>query len=168
WNALGSAKVDNFHWDEVSFDQVRLEIAARDGVATLRAGEFIVDKNKLTANGTVVLPDSSKDLGRDGLSLEITGSGLQLANITAGSKNPLAGKVDITGKIETKKAKLDAAFTLAGASVRFPDGGIDKLKANVRATKALPPPDTKQAWFADLHSVTDLEVENLRSVNYQF
>ena len=168
WNGRAAGKIDNFYWDKAAFDHATFEIVTRDGVATLSASEVEFGKGKLDIRGTVALPSSSKELGRDGVSLEINGSALDLANLTAGSEKPLAGSADLNGRIKIDDAKLEATFALAAGSVHFADGAIDKLTANVHATKILPPPDTKQAWFVDLHSVTDLRAENVRSGDYQF
>ncbi|MDP9254782.1 MAG: hypothetical protein M3O66_07590, partial [Verrucomicrobiota bacterium] len=168
WSGRVAGKIDNFHWASAAFDHGNFEIMTRDGVATLSASEVEFGKGKLNIHGTVALPASSKELGRDGVSLEITGSAIDLANLTAGSEKPLAGSADLNGGIKIDNAKLDATFALAAGSVRFADGAMEKLTANLHVTKVLPPPDTKQAWFVGLHSVTDLRAENVRTADYQF
>ena len=168
WNATVNARINNFHEEKIGFDRCVLELIARDGMATLQSADISRGENKLHLRGSAELPAALKEFGRSPAKLEISASALDLKTLTAGTTQPLTGSAQINGKIDIVNAKLEANLDITAERVGFSDGTIEKLSANLRATKIIPPANAGKPWFSNLQSNIALDLSNIRFHDYVF
>jgi hypothetical protein len=70
--------------------------------------------------------------------------------------------------MEVNDGKLTANLDASATEIGFKEGRIDKLNANIKATRTMPPPNVAKPWFADLHSEAVLSGSNVRYRDYVF
>lgn len=168
WNGTVAATINNFREQGIFFDRVDVQMAARDGTATLQTADLVHAQNKFHLRGSGELPSDIKQFGRSAATLELTGEAVDLRAMTAGSDEPLTGSAKIDGKIESKNGKIEANATASAESIGFRDGKIDKLNATLKATKTMPPPGVAKPWFADLRSEISVSGSNVQYRDYVF
>src|SRR5712691_7413223 len=168
WNGTISARVNNFRGQEIAFDHGTLDVTAGDGTATLRSADFVQGQNEFHFRGSAKLPENPKEFGRSSATLEITAKAPDLHELTARTAEPLTGSATINGKIDIVNAKIDANLDLTADAIGFADGKIEKLSANVKASKVMPRPDVKKAWYVDLRSSVSLDMSKIHYRDYLF
>ena len=166
WNGTASGHINNFRERGIFFDRVDFQMIARDGIATLPVADLGHAQNKFHLRGSAELPPDIRQFGRSAATLELTGEAVDLHAMMAGSVESLTGSAQINGKIEIKNGKFDANLVASAGSIGFENGTIDKLSVNLRASKIVPPPNTRKSWFADLRSAVNLEISNIRYRDY--
>jgi TamB, inner membrane protein subunit of TAM complex len=162
WNGTLSARVNNFRGQEVAFDHGTLDVTARDGTATLGSADFVQGQNEFHFHGSAKLPENPKEFGRSPATLEIAAKAPDLHEVTSHTAEPLTGSATINGKIDIVNAKIDANLDLTADAIGFAHGKIEKLTASVKASKIMPRPDVKKAWYADLRSAVSLDMSKIR------
>jgi translocation-and-assembly-module (TAM) inner membrane subunit TamB-like protein len=168
WNGTLSARVNNFLGQEIAFDHGTLDVTARDGTATLRSADFVQGQNEFHFQGSAKLPENPKEFGRSPATLEIAAKTPDLRELTARTAEPLTGSAAVSGKIDIVNGKIDANLDVTADAIGFADGKIEKLTANVKASKTMPRPDVKKAWYADLRSAVSLDMSKIRYRDYIF
>jgi hypothetical protein len=168
WNGTLSARINNFREQEIAFDRGALDVAARDGTATLRSADFVQGQNEFHFRGSAKLPENPKEFGRSPAMLEVAAKVPDLRELTARTAEPLTGSATMSGKIDIRDGKLTANLEASAAEVIFKDGKIDKLHATVKATKTMPPPHVVKPWFAGLRSEILVNGSDIRYRDYVF
>ena len=168
WNGTARARIDDFHQEGIGFDRCELEVVARDGMATLQSADVAQGQNQFHVRGSAQLPNDIKELGRSPATLEIGAKAIDLKTMTAGTAQPLSGSAQLDGKIDIVNAKLEANLNVSAEKVGFSDGAIEKLSANLRATKIMPAANARKPWFGDLQSNVTFDVSNIRFRDYVF
>ncbi|TMP91248.1 MAG: hypothetical protein E6L07_13725, partial [Verrucomicrobia bacterium] len=166
WSGTMFMQMSDLHRQEIGLDSCVLELSAAQGRATLRAADFVQGKNEFHLRGTADLPSDLKEFGRSPATLEIAGTTLDLQRLTAGTPQPLTGSAQLNGKIDIENGKLEANLSVSAGSIGFKDGTIEKLSVNLGASKIAPPPDAKKSWFADLRTVMNVAISNIRYRDY--
>jgi TamB, inner membrane protein subunit of TAM complex len=168
WNATARARIDDFHQEKIGFDRCELEVIARDGMATLQSADVAQGENQFHLRGSAQLPDDINEFGRSPATLEIGAKAIDLKTMTAGTAQPLSGSAQLDGKIDIVNAKLEANLNVSAEKIGFSDGTIEKLSANLRATKIMPAANARKPWFGDLQSNVTFDVSNIRFRDYVF
>src|SRR6266404_2539840 len=150
WNGTISAQMNNLRHQEMVFDRCVFEVSSQQGKATLQIADIVQGKNEFHLRGSADLPADSKQFGRSAATLEMSVAALDLQRLTAGMPQKLTGSAQVNGTIDIKNGKLKANLSASAGSIGFENGSIDKLSANLRASKLMPPPDLRKRWFADL------------------
>jgi autotransporter translocation and assembly factor TamB len=166
WSGTMSAQVSNLRRQQMVFDRCVFEVSAQQGRATLRTADIVQGRNEFHLRGSAELPADIKQFGRSAATLEISAAALDLQRLTAGTPQRLTGSAQINGKIDIKNGKLDANLSASAGSIGFENGTIEKLSANLRASKIVPPPNLRKSWFADLRSAMELDISNIRYRDY--
>ncbi len=166
WNGTISAQMNNLRHQEMVFDRCVFEVSSQQGKATLQIADIVQGKNEFHLRGSADLPADSKQFGRSAATLEMSVAALDLQRLTAGMPQKLTGSAQVNGTIDIKNGKLKANLSASAGSIGFENGSIDKLSANLRASKIVPPPDLRKRWFADLRSAIDLNISNIRYRDY--
>ncbi len=166
WSGTISAQMSNLRHQQMVFDRCVFEVSAQQGKATLQAADIVQGRNEFHLRGSIDLPADIKQFGRSAATLEMSGAALDLQRLTAGIPQKLTGSAQINGKIDIKNGKLKANLSASAGSIGFENGTIDKLSANLRASKIMPPPGLRKSWFADLRSAIELDISNIRYRDY--
>lgn len=175
WNGTISAQVNDFSSGQIGFDHGVLDVIARDGTATLRSADIVQGSNEFHLHGSADLPNALRGFGRSPATLEIAAKVPDLSQASASTGEKLSGSAEVSGKIDIVNAKLETNLDVTAEQLGFADGAIEKLSANVRASKIMTPRNTadtaattvaKTPWFADLHSKIVLDVSKIRFRNY--
>src|SRR5436190_1502346 len=166
WSGTMSLGMSNVHRPEINFDRGVVEVSAEQGKATLRSADIVQDKNEFHLRGAVELPATFTDFGRTPATLEVTGTAADLQQVTAGTSLRLTGSAQFTGKIDIVNARIEANLGLTASSVGFPEGTIEKMSATLRASKVMPPADSKKPWFADLRTAMEIGLTNMHYREY--
>jgi autotransporter translocation and assembly factor TamB len=148
----------------ISFEKVAFRLIAQNGNARIDSGDFVQGNNHIYLSGSFQLPDRIEDLGRGSGLAEIHAPTIDLGRLNLGA----TGSAKLDGRIEIKNNKLQAAFLASAASVDFKDGGIEKLAADVHASKRIAQSAEKKAWFVDFNADVKVEAKNARYREFLF
>ena len=163
WTGNIQAEIAGLRQDSLYFDQVLLTASARDGVATIESGEAINGMNKIAFKGTAQLPAHIREFGRADASFELNGTLPDLQSVTANFPQPLTGAVTITGTAMIKDAVLGADLAFSGGPITYGTGSAAQVSGTVKATKQMPPADTRKVYYADLQARVHAEMTEVRS-----
>jgi hypothetical protein len=166
WSGTVSLEMSDVHGPEISFNRGVVEVSAEHGQATLHSADIVQDKNEFHLQGTTELPAIFKDFGRTSASLEVSGTAADLQQLTAKTPLRLTGSARFTGKIDIVNAKFDANLGVTAESVGFPEGTIEEMSLTLRASKVVPPADSKKPWFADLRTAMEIGLTNIHYREY--
>lgn len=179
WLGGITAELANFRIDAIGFDRCVLKATAKDGKADLETADLVQGENHVYLHGSLQLPERVEQFNRSTGTLEMTAAALDLEQFTAGTTQPITGLAQINGKIELKNKKLEANFLASAASIEFGDNKIEKIVANLSASKIMPtapnrkpkssaPTTASQPWFTDLETQANLQASNIRYREYAF
>ncbi len=174
WNGTISAQVNDFSSDQIGIGRVVLDVVARDGTATLRSADIVQGTNEFHLHGSAKLPNELSGFGRSPATLGIAAKAPDLSQLSASTGEKLSGSAEISGKIDIVNAELEANLDVTAEQLGFADGAIEKLSANVKASKIMTrnAADTAattapaKPWFADLHSKIVLDMSKIRFRDY--
>ncbi len=166
WTGTATATVNQFKEGNLSFDRITLTADARDGKLILEPVEVVQGESAFRLRGSAELPKDPRELGRTPCNLELAGAAIDLQKLTARMPRPLTGIAQLNGHIEIRDAKLAATLLVSAGAIGFPDGTTGRLVANLRASKILPPPDTKEPWFTNLTTAADVDLLDVRFRDY--
>jgi autotransporter translocation and assembly factor TamB len=174
WNGTISAQVNDFSSGQIGIGRGVLDVIARDGTATLRSADVVQGKNEFHLHGSAELPNELSEFGLSPATLEIAAKAPDLSELSASTGEKLSGSAEVSGKIDIVNAKLEANLDVTAKQLGFADGAIEKLSANVKASKIMMrnAADTAattapaKPWFADLHSKIVLDMSKIRFRDY--
>jgi TamB, inner membrane protein subunit of TAM complex len=186
WNGTISAQVNDFSSGQFGFDRGVLDVMARDGTATLRSADIVQGNNESHLHGSAELPNELSGFGRSPATLEIAAKAPDLSQVSASTGEKISGSAEVSGKIDIVNAKLEANLDITAEQLGFADGTIEKVTANVKASKIMTPGNAadqpthkatarqgtvattaaKTPWFADLHSKIVLDMSKIRFRDY--
>jgi hypothetical protein len=166
WSGTISLQMSDVHRPEIDFNRGAVEVFAEQGKATLRSADIVRDKNEFHLHGTVELPAAIEDFGRAPATLDIAGTAPDLQQLTARLPLRLTGSAQFNGKIDIVNTKIEANLGVTADSVGFEDGTIEKLNVTLRASKIVPPADSKKPWFAELRTTMEFDFANIRYRDY--
>lgn len=174
WNGTVAAQISDFRRGGFAFDRAALDILAHNGTATLQSADLVQGKNDFHLNGSAELPNEVKDFRQTPATLEVAARAPDLSQLGASTGEKLSGAAELNGKIDVVNARAEANLNVTADSLGFADGQIEKLTANVTASKIIPrsAADTaattarKQPWFAELKSNISLEASKIRFRDY--
>jgi hypothetical protein len=158
WTGNLQADITDYRQGILFFDHVALAATARDGVATIGSGEATNGLNKITFKGAAQLPPHVREFGRADASFDVSGSLPDLQSLTVDFPQPLTGAVDITGTAAIKEARLSANLAFSGGPLTYGAGSAGHVTGTLKATKQMPPTDTRTVYYADLHSQIHVEM----------
>jgi autotransporter translocation and assembly factor TamB len=166
WSGTLSLQMHDVHRPEIGFDKGVVEASAGQGTAVLGSADISQDKNEFHLRGTIELPPSIKEFGRTPTSLEITGTAADLQQLTSRLPVRLTGSAEFAGRINIVNATIEANLWVTANSVGFPDGTAEKVSSTLRASRVVPPPDSKKPWFADLRTAMEFDLTGVRYREY--
>ena len=174
WNGTISAQVNDFSSDQIGIGRVVLDVVARDGTATLRSADIVQGTNEFHLHGSAELPNELSGFGRSPATLGIAAKAPDLSQLSASTGEKLSGSAEISGKIDIVNAELEANLDVTAEQLGFADGAIEKLSANVKASKIMTRNAADAAatrapakpWFANLHSKIVLDMSKIRFRDY--
>lgn len=162
WTGNIKAQVKDFRAGGFHFDRGVVQAAAQNGGAILQTADLVQGANEFQIRGSADLPEKLNEFGRAPASFEISGKGLDLQQFTSDMPQHLSGVAEANGKIEIKNGTVSGAFGLTAGPVKFSEGSIEKISANLTASKTMAAPGNRKPWFANLRSKIDLDASNLQ------
>jgi hypothetical protein len=177
WNGKMVAEVRDFRQQSSAFDHARFEIIGNKGIALVQAADITQGQNQFHLSGSAQLPRDIHDLSRAPANFEITGTLPDLQSATTSMAQRVSGSARFNGKIDIKDGKVTTHLSASAGSIAFAEGKIDKLSANVTATKLLaahrPRPATaatavREPWFADVRSTIAFNAADIRYRDHAF
>ncbi|HMG06341.1 MAG TPA: hypothetical protein VK581_12855, partial [Chthoniobacterales bacterium] len=164
WDVKLEALVNNLRRENLFFDQVVVNVAAHDGLATLSSGEATNGLNKIALKGTAELPKQIREFGRSPATFEISGALPDLQSLTSRFAQPVTGAATVTGTAEIKDAVLRADLSFAGGPIAYGDGSAAQVTGTVKASKEMPPNDAAtKPYYADLQSQIHVDMTDVHS-----
>lgn len=163
WTGSLQAEIRNLRQESLFFDQVTISAAARDGIASIDAGEATNGLNRIAFKGTTELPAHIREFGRYGASFEINGSLPDLQSLTARFPQPLAGAATVAGTAEIRDAVLRVDLSFAGGPMTYGDSNAAQVSATLKASKEMPPANERKMYYAELRSQIHAEMTDVRS-----
>jgi hypothetical protein len=163
WTGSVEADIANYRQGILFFDRVTLAATARDGVATISSGEATNGSNKIAFKGIAQLPPHIREFGRADARFEVTGSLPDLQALTADFPQPLTGAVNITGTAAIKDAIASADLAFSGGPITYGAGSAAQVSGTLKATKRMPPANTRELYYADLESRIHVEMTEVHS-----
>ncbi|MFL6539086.1 MAG: hypothetical protein ACJ8JD_13005, partial [Chthoniobacterales bacterium] len=166
WTSTIAASIKDVKQGTLAIDDCTLAITARDGVARIDLAEVSQGLNKIRLRGSADLPDNIREFGRSPAKLDVSALLPELNRASAFMEQPLTGAANVTGQIEISNAQLGANLNFTGERIGFGAGTVSQLNGTFRATKQMPPPNTKKPYFADLRTDVELNATGIRSGDY--
>ncbi|MFL6590074.1 MAG: hypothetical protein ACJ8M4_07880, partial [Chthoniobacterales bacterium] len=163
WTGAVQADIADLREEALFFEHVSLAATARNGIATIESGEATNGADKISFKGTAQLPAHIRDFGRADANFELAGSLPDLQSLTANFPQPLTGAVTVTGTATIKDAVLGADLGFSGGPITYGSGSAALVSGTVKATKQMPPADTRKVYYADLQSRIHIEMTDVRS-----
>ncbi len=163
WTGSLQAQINNLQQESLFFDRLTLSATARDGVATVDAGEATNGSNKIGFKGTSELPAHIREFGRAGARFEINAALPELQTLTARFPQPLSGAATVTGTAEITDAVLRADLSFSGGPITYGNAGAAHVSGTVKASRQMPPPNERKMYYADLQSKIHVEMTDVNS-----
>ena len=168
WTGTLAAQVNNLRQEALLLDRCVVNVTARDGVATLEAGEATKGLNRIRLKGNAALPADIREFGRTPAAFEISGVLPDLQSLTAAFPQPLSGAVTVAGHAEIRERIFQTDLQLAGGPIGFPNGTAAQVSGKLFASRKMPPTGVTKAYYADLESEMHLDMTDVRSGEYMF
>jgi len=166
WSGSVVGTIDNLAAGGVVFDSAAIDVSAANGVASIRAVELKQGPSNITLRGSAELPETIEGFGRNPATIELRGLAPDLAAITAGMAQPIAGSAEVNGRINIKDATISADLNLAAGPIDFGKGSVQKAIVNIRATKQMPPAEQERPYFEGLTSEIGLDITDARASGF--
>jgi hypothetical protein len=166
WSGTVSAALSNLREPQIGIERCLFTVSARNGRATLEKAEVVQGANEVYLRGSAELPEDIKQFGRNPATLEIAAAAVDLGRVTADMPKRFTGSARLNGKIDINNGKLSANGSASAGSVGFANGTIGKFTAGINSTKILPPPNSKEPWFAQLRSAIEFQLSDVRYRDY--
>lgn len=163
WTGNVQAEIGNYRQGNIFFDRVTLAATAVDGVATIGSGEATNGVNKITFKGTAQLPPHIREFGRADAHFELSGLLPDLQSLTADFPQPLTGAVNISGTAAIKDTVMSADLAFSGGPITYGTGRAAKVSGSLKATKQVPPAETRDVYYTNLESRIHVEMTDVRS-----
>jgi len=160
WTGNINARLKDFRGEGFHFDRSVLQIAVQNGAAILQTADVVQGANEFHIRGSADLPVKLNEFGRAPASFEISGKDIDLREFTSDMAQHLSGNAETSGKIDIKNGIVTAAFSLTTGPVKSSEGSIEKINANLTASKTMPAPGNRKPWFSGLKSKLDLDISN--------
>ena len=163
WTGSVVGTIDNLAAGGVLFDSAAIDISAADGVATIKAVELKQGASNISLRGTAELPETMNGFGRNPATIELRGFAPDLAAITAGMAQPIAGSAEVNGRVNIKDATVLVDLNLTAGPIDLGKGRMQKAIVNIRATKRMPPSDQERPYFEGLTSEIGFDVTDMHA-----
>ena len=166
WNGSIVGQMENLAAGGMVFESAAIDLRASKGVGTINAIDLKQGPSTITLRGSVNLPDTLDGLGRSPATIEVRGLAPDLAAMTAGMAQPIAGAAEFSGRINVKDATVSVDFNATAGPIDFGKGKVEKAIMNLRAARKMPPPGVERPYFEGLTSEIGWEVTTMRASGY--
>lgn len=163
WQGTLEAKVNKLRQGSLFFDRCEFNVAARDGMALLEAGEATTGSNTIKLKGAAELPEHIRRFGQSPAAFEISAVLPDLQSITAKFPRPLTGSATVNGKADIKDAVLRLDLAFGGGPIGFADGSAAQVNGTLRASKEMPATNESKIYYAGLRSQIHVEMTGVHS-----
>ncbi len=167
WDGTINANVRNVRQGNFALDDVKLDMVAHDGKATIRDARLDAGTNHIALRGTVDLPKTAEGFGRTPGNFQISIDAPDLKQLTGFLNPPATGALQANGTLTTNDGVVKLDLKATGDLIGQGEAAVKHLTANISATRKLPPPGEKDLpFFEGLSSSVQAELSDVRYGEY--
>ncbi len=166
WNGSISAHVSNVRQKDLALDSVDLDVAAANGMATIKKAEIVAGNNHVEVSGSATLPDSTSDFGRAPADLKLLIHAPNLKQLTGFLTPPITGNAEGEGSIRIKNETIFLRLSVNGNEIGFDKAVAKQLVATINASKKMPARKSKEPYYTNLVSNIHAEFSDVRYDQY--
>ncbi len=167
WDGTINANVENVRQGNFVIDDVKLDVVADHGKATVRAARLDAGTNHIALRGTIDLPKTAEGFGRTPGNFQVSIDAPDLKQLTGFLTPPATGSLQANGSLTTNDGVVQLDLKATGDLIGYGEAAIKNLTAKIAATKKMPPPEKKEApFFEGLSSTVHAELSELRYGDY--
>ncbi len=167
WDGTINANLKNVRQGKFGLDDVKLEMVAADGHATIKQARIDAGNNHVSLRGSIDLPKTTGDFGRTPGNFQIAIDAPDLRELTGFLAQPATGALQANGDLKTGNGLVQLDLKANGDLIGFSGAAAQTLSATISATRKMPGPEEKNApIFQGLTSTVHLELNDVRSGDY--
>ena len=168
WNGTIKADVANVGEGKFKLDDVKLDLQAENGKATIREARIDQGNNHVQLRGSIDLPKKMKDFGRTPGSFQVSVAAPDLQQLTAFMPQPATGRMQANGNIRIENQTVHFDLNVNSDGIQVQGASIGKLAATVTAAKKMPAPNKKKSppLYDGLTSHIQAQLEDVRYADY--
>lgn len=166
WNGTVRGTIENLEASGVTFDRADIDMNAQDGRAEINHVELTRGSNKITLQGTAVLPETVGGLGHAPGTIQLRAQLPALGEITGGMSQPIVGSAEVNGQVKVGDGTVNADIAIVGGPIEFGQGTAQKVVVKLNARKVMPPPDQQRPYYENLTTDVNFDVTDLRAQAY--
>ncbi len=171
WDGTINADLKDVKAGNFSLDQVKVDVKAQNGKATVREARIDQGKNHIELKGSVDLPKSADAFGTTPGNLQISVDAPELKDLTSFMSEPATGSLQANGNLKTGNGAANLDLKASGDQIEFQGAKVGKLSADISATKKMTPPQTAknektqpspQPFYDGVNSNIQTKLEDVR------
>jgi autotransporter translocation and assembly factor TamB len=163
WDGTINAEVRNLRQGNFGLDEVKLEMTAADGKATVQEARIDAGTNHIVLRGSIDLPATAKDFGRTPGNFQISIDAPDLKQLTGFLTPPATGSLQASGNLKIENETIHLDLTANGDLVGFDHAAVKKLSATISAAKKMPSRQKEGApFYENLTSTVKVTLSDLR------
>ena len=139
WDGTIKADLESVKAGNFSLDQVKVDLEAKDGKATVHEAHIAQGKNRVELRGSFDLPKTKEGFGRTPGNLQISLDAPNLSDLTSSMTEPAGGSLKAHGNLKTGNGTADLNLKAGGEQIEYEGAKIGTLSADVSATKRMTP-----------------------------
>ncbi len=173
WNGKINTEISNLKAGKFQLDDVKLDLDAANGQATVHEARIDQGKNHVDLHGSIDLPETAGGFGKTPGNLQISVDAPDLQQLTSFLATPATGSLQANGNLKTGNGKADLDLKANGESITFDGASVKQMSAKISASKTMPPPNEKEKtnapappFYDGLSSNADVDLRDVRYGEY--
>ncbi|MBA3832014.1 MAG: translocation/assembly module TamB domain-containing protein [Chthoniobacterales bacterium] len=163
WDGTIQAEVNNVRQGKLALDDVKLDLVAADGKATVREARLDAGTNHVALRGSIDLPETTEGFGRTPGDFQIAIGAPDLKQLTGFLEQPVTGSLQASGNLKTENGIVSLDLKANGDLIGFDKAAVKKLTATISATKKMPPAEKKEEpIYEGLTTTVHAELSDVR------
>ncbi len=163
WDGTINANVQNVRQGQFVLDDVKLDVVADHGKATVREARLDAGTNHIALRGSIDLPQTAEGFGRTPGNFQISINAPDLKQLTGFLTPPATGALQANGTLTTNEGVVKLDLKATGDLIGYAGAAVKNLSATISATRKMPPAEKKDApFFEGLSSAVHAEMNEVR------
>ena len=167
WHGTINAQIDNLRQNKLALARVNLDLAAENGVATVKDARIEAGNNHVQLHGSIQLPKTKEGFRRMPGDFQFSVDAPDLKQLTAFLSPPATGSLQANGSVKVEDSTIRLDLTANGDLIGFDKAAIKKLTARIAASKKMPAAGKKgEPFYANLASTIHAQLDDVRYNQY--